>query len=188
MRRRDDLRRRAAAALLAAAVVFTFAFVSIPARPARAQRATDRVLQDVEAEPSSSGWTLRLNFSIPFRYVRHSPRGRTVLGLVELEPVGITRADETTPTRREALQPFGESDGPPVVEISTEAAASGRRVVEIRFSRSTLFEVSQGPDLRVLVVRLPSGGETEAAREAATLLEQGAQAMRAGDPGRAIAI
>lgn len=155
-------------------------------RSAEAQVASDRVLHSVEGQLGKAGWKLRLRFTVPLRYVRHSPRDATNLGLIELEPVGIGRADRTTPTKREALRPFEAGAGPPVVEVATEAALTGRRVVEIRFRKPVVFQVSQGSELRELVVTFPAEGTSRDERRARSLLAAAEEAMRAGDHDRAI--
>ena len=175
------MRRRVAGIALAVALL-------APAT-AFAQSASERVLQAVDAQRTAAGWQIEMRFSTPLRYVRHSPRGKADLVLIEMEAVGLGRADENPPTEREALRPFEGEGGPPVLEVATNATPSGNeRVVEIRFRRALAFEVSQGSDLQRLEVRIPESGgagDPKQVAEATRLLAAAGQAMSAGDPGRA---
>lgn len=158
-------------------------------QPAFAQSEGDRILQSVDAHRSDAGWDIELRFTMPLRYVRHSPRGKADLVLIQMEAVGLGRAEENPPDRREALRPFTGSDGPPVLEVSTNATGSGReRVIEVRFRGSVDFEVRQGSDLQRLDVLLPAaaaGGDPKQEAQAVALLETARQAMAAGDFERA---
>jgi hypothetical protein len=49
--------------------------ICVPVLAARAQSNADRALQSVNAERTAQGWVVMLRFSVPLRYVRHSPRG-----------------------------------------------------------------------------------------------------------------
>jgi len=156
------------------------------AQGGRAQAAGDRALQSVEAERADDGWHVELRFSTPFRYVRHSPREATSLVVIELQATGMGRTWDAQPLGRQGLRPFEGREGPPIVEVITEPVLSKGRVVEIRFNREIVFEISQGKDLRVLQLVIPEKGNPADETRAAALLEAARRAMSESDTGRAV--
>jgi tetratricopeptide (TPR) repeat protein len=154
-------------------------------RMALAQPSSDRALQSVRAEQGSKGWEVTLTFSVPLRYVRHTPRGTASLAVIELQATGVGRTEGARPLGREALRPFEDGQGPPVLEVSTDPRPSGARVVEIRFREEVSFEVSQGKDLHVLRVLFPRAAESPDDGRAAALLENARLALSESDPERA---
>jgi hypothetical protein len=167
------------------ALVCIAASVQAPAREAHAQRSTDRALQSVTAEQTARGWEVELRFSVPLRYVRHTPRGSGSLVVIEMQATGVGRTLAASPTGREAVRPFEGEDGPPVLEVSTDPGRDGSRVVEIRFRKEVRYEMAQGKDLRVLRILLPQASKPEDEARAATLLEDARTALAEANPARA---
>lgn len=145
----------------------------------------DRVIQSVEADETVDGWEVLIRFSTPLRYVRHTPKGRTALAVIEMQPLGLERAEGGPTLGSEVVRPFQGRSGPPVLEVSTSGEESGGRVVEIRFRGETEYDVSQAGDLRILRVSLPRLGDPAQEARAVALLAAGAEALAASDPDRA---
>jgi tetratricopeptide (TPR) repeat protein len=180
-------RRRERATTLGAAIALILALG--PIAPARAQsprtNPSDRILSSIEAQDSGEAWTIIVRFAQPLRYVRHTPRGRAVIAVVEMELVGLERAEEDRQRGRESQRPFSGKGSPPLLEISATAGLGAVRTLELRFDGERSYEVSQEDDLRSLYVRIPHQGDPAQEARAQTLLAAAKEAMTAGDYPRA---
>jgi tetratricopeptide (TPR) repeat protein len=163
--------------------------VALMVVPSLANASGDRTLLGLDAERTSSGWTVELRFAEPLRYMGHSPRAVTDSVRIELRTLGLGRADESAIVPSPPSRPFGQSDGPPIVSVESMVAADGQGLeVELRFSRPLSFEVQQDSDLQRLALVIRDAASTGGAKyeaAAASLLEAAKQSMAANDPSHA---
>ena len=190
MTRSDHKRRRLERAISCLAALGLLGLVLQGlAGPALAQSVrsnpSDRIVISVDAEDEGEAWNLVVRFATPLRYVRHTPRGRASLAVIELALVGLERAEQGRQLGRETLRPFSGDGSPPLLEISASAGVGAVRTVELRFRGERSYEVSQAEDLRVLMVRIPHQGDPAQEARAAQLLSAAREAMTSGDFARA---
>lgn len=194
------MRTSVAAGMLTAVVVVFLA----PAEFAVAGGAV-RLLEGVRVDEELGAFVIRIGLTSAVRYVRHEPRVPADTLRVRLAPVGVGGWDADA-GGVDALQPTSGEAGP---LRSVRVERVGDEVeVELRFARTVPFEVSQGRDLRSLVVRVanptpppvappPAGAQEPGGQSAATpevtaraaeLMDAGKQAFTAGELPRAALI
>lgn len=175
---------------------------------ARAQTGGGRVLRALELDARGEETEVRILFSVPVRYVRHTPEhsGRTVD--IRLTPLSGELAALLT---SESLRPRPGTDTA-LEEVWFEGEGRAGARLELRLGTERRFEVRQDEDLRTLVIRLfeersapaaPAGSAPRSAppaRSAAppppapdsaeleALIREGRRALAAGDPDRAVRI
>jgi len=166
---------------------------SITPRRGRAQPVRTRVFEGLELVGEYPDWRVRIRFSVPTRYLRHTPSGRGDTINIQVFPLDVAGGDASAFIGRESLQ-IPRDFPVPIEDITYEGVVAGRPFLEIRFSHPVRFEVRQGSDLRSLEISLPSGGvpspstTSEPNPRAAELMEEGRRAMTAGEIDRAILI
>ena len=199
------------------AIALLFALLPNGARVARAQPVSSRALEGISSEQTQTDFALRIRFTLPIFYLRHTPLKRGDSLNIQLKPLAVPRGAPVIP-RRESIQV--PPDFPlPVQSVTLEFAGGTDPVVEVRFSRSVRYSVEQGKDLRSLIVRVPAADirqgrglaptagariapsassemppvpppptATEGASERAELMREGRRAITAEDYGRASAL
>lgn len=132
----------------AIAVVF---LLLLAATSGRAQPVRTRILDRIEVNETPSAWQVRVRFTNPVRYLRHSPQfiGREVN--IQLDNVAVPSIDLEPSFGREALTPPPGSSAP-VVEVVYDGETAGGPSLDVRFTRSAKFSVQQGEDFRSLIV------------------------------------
>lgn len=176
--------------LLAAAAAFALCVwgTGAPAQVRRESAASDRLIRSVDGERSDQDWLVTIRLSSPFRYVRHTPRGRAGTVLIELQALGLEREPEAQPRGRETVRPFLEPGDPPVLELSTSPTAAAGRVLELVFRGEQSFDVTQSDDLGEIRVRISRRHDPAHDDRAARLLTAAGDALSAADYERAIQI
>lgn len=176
---------------------------------ARAQTGGGRVLRALEIETRGEETEVRILFSVPVRYVRHTPEhtGRTLD--IRLTPLSGGLAALLT---SEALRPRPGTDTA-LEEVWFEGEGRAGARLELRLASERRFEVRQDEDLRTLVIRLfgerstpaapapkaapsaqsarnpaPAPPAAPGATELEALVREGRRALAAGDPDRAVRI
>lgn len=161
------------------------------ASPCVARSATGRPLRSVEGRRTPAGWTVALRFDRPLRYMGRSPEGATTIARVELRAFGLGQADDAPVVEGDVDLPFDAMSGPPIESMTLVAGAGAGEetlFVEIRFLRSTAFEVKQAADLQTLEITIADAaaiGAPQYEAAAASLMQTAKQAMGAGDYARA---
>jgi hypothetical protein len=158
-------------------------------RTATAQPIRNRVLEGMSIERAAAGWRLRIRFSAPIRYLRHTPRDRGEILDVQLARIDGVLADPLPAGGRESLH-VPRNIPIPLESVSVEGGIGREAVVHVAFSRAQSFRVLPGEDLRSLVVEIAPEGQAsaQAASQAASLVQQGREAMTAGEVERAVQI
>lgn len=125
---------------------------------ASAQPIRNRVLQGLQIGRRDGNWEVRIDFTVPVRYLRHSPRDQGEIIYIQLRPLQVARSDAPTIAMRESLtRPRGSQV--PLVEVTYDGNAPGGPQLEVHLARSLPFEVREGKDLRSLVIALPEDGQ-----------------------------
>ncbi len=153
----------------------------------------ERVLLGIELTEAAKTWRVQVNFAVPVRYLRHSPKSRGKVVEIQLEP--LAQIPGATARRRETAKP-PPKPATPLRDISFEAATARGPALVATFSRSAVFSVSQGRDFRSLIIRIAkpqfSGrGARRAvpgAGEVTAIMEEARRALVARNYGRAIAL
>jgi hypothetical protein len=183
--------------LLLAVSVIVVATPSITARQARAQPVSTRIFDGIQVVSSGRTGEARISFTVPIRYLRHTPRSRGDSVHIQFFPLEVTASGGSAFAGRESIQI--PRDFPlPIDEVTYQGVVAGQPFLDVRFTRPLHFEVRQGEDLRSLVIAFPPepGGAPppRAARSAAPdgriaeMMEEGRRAMTAGELDRAVLI
>ena len=116
-----------------------------PITPGRAlaQPVTTRVFEGLEIGPEVGRPEIRISFTVPIRYLRHTPHTRADSIHVQFFPLETTSAGAPAFFRRESLQ-IPRGFPLPVEEIRYEGVVAGQPFLDVRLSRPMHFEVRQG--------------------------------------------
>ncbi|MDH3684871.1 MAG: hypothetical protein OEP95_01525 [Myxococcales bacterium] len=192
---------------IASTVALAWLALALPSA-ARAQTGGGRVLRALEIDARGEETEVRILFSVPVRYLRHTPEhtGRTVD--IRLTPLSGELAALLT---SESLRPRPGTDTA-LEEVWFEGEGRAGARLELRLGIERRFDVRQDEDLRTLVIRLfgersapttPAGSAPKRAppaRSAApappapdsaeleALVREGRRALAAGDSDRAVRI
>jgi len=190
----------------------SLALAAVPLPSLVLAQARGRVLRALEIDAHGEETEVRILFSVPVRYVRHTPEHTGRIIDVRLTPLagGLEAL-----IANETLRPAPGSDTA-LEEVWFEGEGRAGARLELRLRTERRFELRQDEDLRTLVVRfygertvrtpapdpaasaVPlSGGATTAPRAKATppgpakleaLVLEGRRALADGDPDRAVRI
>ncbi|MCP3984690.1 MAG: hypothetical protein GY723_09885 [bacterium] len=147
-------RRRKAGLHLFLASALLFVWV---AGPALAQPTHGRMLRGVEHRSLADGSDeLQIRMGMPVRYLRHAPRSPSRRIDIEITPLGQELGGRATAVGDEAL-PAPPDAADPLEEVRYRSGRPGPGPrnsphLELLFSRPVVVEVSEGSDLRRLVV------------------------------------
>jgi hypothetical protein len=168
----------------------------LPARPTRAQAVGSRVFDGLGVHEAPGHVEVRIRFSVPILYRRHTPLHEGESLHVQLAPLRVSPSQGGSPLLRESLQVPRDLPAP-VDSVRFDASLGAEPVIEIRFRYAVRFEVEQGKDLRSLVIRIPvedlegrpAGGRgPEFDQRVTALMEEGRRAMTAAQFERAALI
>lgn len=124
----------------------------------QAQPVRNRILERWVVRTNAKGWTVELRFSGAVRYLRHAPRSRGRFVHIQVENLAVAGADLGAALQRESLGPPDDSDVP-IAEVVYDGGADEGPALDVRFSRTTRFEVRQGADLRGIVLEIAREGD-----------------------------
>ncbi len=160
-------------------------------------RSAPVVLEDLEFSQMESEWELRVLFSIPVRYLRHSPNREGSSVEVAVEPLGRVGLRELLASGPEVLQP-PERGVMPLRDVRIELGGDGRPLLLLRFWHDVRFRIEPGADFRSITFFVQSEKSGTAARPAGPhgaangtadeIMEEARSAMVAREYDRAIAL
>jgi tetratricopeptide (TPR) repeat protein len=185
--------------LFAVALIAATALL-VPARRANAQTARPGILEGLDVHEAPDHFRVRVRFTVPVLYLRHSPLHRGASIDIRLAPLGPSFSEEGQAIHPQSLHV--PRDLPvPIEMIGIDFDAAGEPVVEVRFRRALRFEVVKGQDLRSVVIRIPLEdvrGRAPVARahepdaesdpRVAEFMKEGRRAMTAGEYDRAVLV
>ncbi len=184
-------------------IVGVLVVASFPVRRTRAQPVRSRVLEGFSLERTGGDAAMRIRFTLPVIYLRHSPHDGGDLLEIQLAPLAVPDPETLAPFRESLRIP---NDMPlPIDSVVLHVEASANPTVEVRFERDVAYRVEQGRDQRSLVVRLPEalsqtppkherprapglGAAAAVSDERKKLMQEGRDALTAGDFDRANAL
>jgi len=125
-----------------------------------------RLLEGLQIEEGLGVFEIRISFTSPVRYVSHNPRVPADVVRVRLAPIGVEAWGAGGGGAQSLQAPHGDRSPLRAVQVERRGAEAE---VELRFAQTQSFEVSQGRDLRSLVVRVRTRSQqrVEPARSAA---------------------
>lgn len=172
----------------------------LPVRRVHAQTARVEILEGLEVYETPDHFRVRIRFTVPVLYLRHSPLHRGDSIGIRLAPLRLDPSEEGLAIHPQSLRV--SRDLPvPIEVVGVDSDVAGDPIVEVRFRRALRFEVAKGEDLRSLVIRIPvedvrGRAPVARAREpnwesdpgVAELMKEGRRAMTAGEYDRAVLI
>jgi len=117
------------------------------------------VISGIEVKQRGESTEVEIEFSEPVRYLRHSPEQRASTLVIQLDPLSGPQPSV----------PFGElqefrrvaADNPAGIrEVLLEGSLSSGFTLEVRFNKTTVFEVKPGGDPRRLRIRVRNQAKT----------------------------
>jgi tetratricopeptide (TPR) repeat protein len=185
---------------LFAVVLIAATALLLPARRVPAQTAISGILEGLEVDETPDHFRVRIRFTVPVLYLRHSPLGRGDTIGIRLAPLQLSPSEEGRAIHPQLLR-IPRDLPVPIEAVAVDTDAAGEPIVEVRFRRALRFEVAKGEDLRSLVIRVPvedlrrqvpvaheqgPGGGPDP--QVAELMDEGRRAMTAGEYDRAVLI
>ncbi|HKK05326.1 MAG TPA: hypothetical protein VKA50_05690 [Gammaproteobacteria bacterium] len=126
---------------------------------ASAQPVRREVLSDVEAASRGDGFRLTVKFALPVSYLSHVPMDTGDTILIHIKPIVLDAAGSSGLSHREALAPPPEAPDY-LTDIVYDGEDECSRYLVLHFSRKVSFRVSQGGDMRSLVIDIrPAGAQ-----------------------------
>ncbi len=112
------------------------------------------VIDNIELDDSVTPPVIQVNFTLPLRYINHTPTDAGDELHIQLERLPVGGVLDSSPDR--SLQPitFEASRRIPLRDASYEQRDAGRGVLTLRFRRTVRFRVQAGADRRHLVVSI----------------------------------
>jgi len=166
------------------------AFLLVPV----SARAASVVLEDLEYAESDSEWELRVLFSTPVRYLRHSPQREGAELEIAVDLIGRVNLLDVLGSGPEVLQLPPQLTGL-LREVRLEIRGDDRPLLLLRFSREVAFRVEPGADFRSIVIRVrkdaPRAAPPATGANAGTtdeIMAEARSAMVAREYDRAIAL
>jgi hypothetical protein len=120
---------------------------------ASAQARASRKLRSFEMDENDDGWEIRLRLDYAARILRQVPDKLGKAIRIQIDPLDLDTVPRIGGPIREVLPLPSETKGP-LVEIAFEQRTVDESYVEIEFDEPMSFEVRQGDDLRILLVRM----------------------------------
>lgn len=172
--------------------------------PAYAQPAATRVFEGLSPIEVDGAPGVRVSFSTPVRYLRHTPQATGNSINVQFFPLNVSEAGAPAFFHRESLRVPSDIELP-IAAVVYDGITVGRPTLEVRLDRTAAFEVQQGDDLRSIVIVFPletnaaqaaatptaprpPGGSTLSSDRVAEMMAEGRRAMTAGEYDRAALI
>jgi len=132
-----------------------FVLFYVVAATAHAEGSDTRVLQGVDIVAGEATSEIRVNLSVPMRYVTHAPLAEGDELVIRLQLIPTPGFDPTNIRSREAAV-VDRSQPVPLQEVTYEAGDVTNPTLTLRFSRTTAFTVRGGEDFRSVVVTIPA--------------------------------
>jgi hypothetical protein len=110
------------------------------------------VLEQVEVREKDDGFQIRISLAAPMSYQRHSPQGAARDFIVELRPQPVGQAIDVSSIQSRDQLGFGKSSVAPIQEVVYDGADGGRPTITLHLTRAAAISVSNGRDLKTLVV------------------------------------
>ena len=130
------------------------------------QPVRDRILDVIDVEHTSDGTVIRIEMTIPVRYIRHYPYESGNELRIKMLPFDVRTSDRDALQKRESLVPFND-DPPELREVVYEGDVEGGPFLTLFFDHEVHYGVEQGRDSRSIVVHLlPVAPQEEAATDA----------------------
>ncbi len=172
----------------------------LPARRLNAQTARSGILEGLGVDETPNHFLVRVRFTVPVLYLRHSPPRRGDSIDIRLALLRSSSSEKERTIHPQSLH-IPRDLPVPIEVVGIDSDAAGDPIVEVRFRRTLRFEVVKGEDLRSLVIRIPvedvrgrvpiarahePGAESDP--RVAELMNEGRRAMTAGEYDRAVLI
>ena len=117
------------------------------------QPVRDRLLDVIDVEHTRDGTLIRIEMTIPVRYIRHYPYESGNELRIKVLPFDVRTSDREALHKRESLVPFND-DPPELREVVYEGDVDGGPFLTLLFDHEVHYEVEQGRDSRSIVVHL----------------------------------
>ena len=117
------------------------------------QPVRDHLLDVIDVEHSRDGTVIRIEMTIPVRYIRHYPYESGNELRIKMLPFDVRTSDRDALHKRESLVPFN-NDPPELREVVYEGDVDGGPFLTLLFDHEVHYEVEQGRDSRSIVVHL----------------------------------
>ncbi len=124
-----------------------------------AQRAGDRVLEDVDIHHAAGCNQIRVGFRIPVRYVKHFPFEVGDEVRIQFEAIAFNPVDSEELLQRESIRAV-EDNPADLVDVVYEGDIVGGPYLSLRFSHPMVFEVGQGADFRSISLAVRDSGSS----------------------------
>lgn len=139
-------RRRMCDMLLLAVLALTLASSDVDAEPPR-----NRILDQLQLAERGGCTVVRVDFTLPIRYVRHFPYDDGNELRIKLDPIAVSAVDRPALAMRESLRP-AHPNTLPLYEVVYEGDMDGGPFLTLEFHRAVRFAVRQGRDFRSVVI------------------------------------